>query len=419
MELKVDRLTKQYKNKIAVDRLSFSLKSGVTGLLGENGAGKTTLIRMICGVLAPTSGEITYDDIPVTEEAYRDILGYLPQNFGYYPEFSGYDFLMYFSALKGLNKKSAKIRSEELLDLVGLSGVAKKRISTYSGGMRQRLGIAQALINRPEVLVLDEPTAGLDPKERVRFRNLIKEVGMTSIVLFSTHIVSDVEHIADHVMLMKAEAMVQIASLMGEDVRSSVSQIANAGSLHDSVSIAKSVYSKVQEISNNLVTGMRQVQIVNTRAQKDGISLYDSLAYKLNVQEAETADFVKAVAQYVSSLDKMCEDLELEVMNERARELCFEGKRWYDMLRYNYRHMSGVNYSTLMVDLGDNQAKNYDGFLTLMARKYTNRNGSALVANVKTEPYLYLPVLKSEVEINSLLKQNPAYKDRATAERNY
>ncbi len=219
------------------------------------------------------------------------------------------------------------------------------------------------------------------------------------------------------VMLMKAEAMVQIASLMGEDVRSSVSQIANAGSLHDSVSIAKSVYSKVQEISNNLVTGMRQVQIVNTRAQKDGISLYDSLAYKLNVQEAETSDFVKAVAQYVSSLDKMCEDLELEVMNERARELCFEGKRWYDMLRYNYRHMSGVNYNTLMVDLGDNQAKNYDGFLTLMARKYTNRNGSALVANVKTEPYLYLPVLKSEVEINDLLKQNPAYKDRATAER--
>ena len=219
------------------------------------------------------------------------------------------------------------------------------------------------------------------------------------------------------VMLMKAEAMVQIASLMGEDVRSSVLQIANAGSLHDSVSIAKSVYSKVQEISNNLVTGMRQVQIVNTRAQKDGISLYDSLAYKLNVQEAETSDFVKAVANYVSSLDKMCEDLELEVMNERARELCFEGKRWYDMLRYNYRHMSGVNYNTLMVDLGDNQAKNYDGFLTLMARKYTNRNGSALVANVKTEPYLYLPVLKSEVEINDLLKQNPAYKDRATAER--
>ncbi len=224
---------------------------------------------------------------------------------------------------------------------------------------------------------------------------------------------------ATDVMLMKAEAMIQIANLMHEDVKSVVSQIANAGSLHDSVSIAKSVYSKVQEISNSLVTGMRQVQIVNTRAQKDGISLYDSLAYKLNVQDAETADFARAVANYVSSLDKTCEDLELEVMNERARELCFEGKRWYDMLRYNYRHMNGVNYTTLLVDLGDNQAKNHEGFLSLMARKYTNRNGSAMVANIKTEPYLYLPVLKSEVEVNALLRQNPAYKDRATAERNY
>ena len=163
---------------------------------------------------------------------------------------------------------------------------------------------------------------------------------------------------------------------------------------------------------------MRQVQIVNTRAQKDGISLYDSLTYRLNVQEGETEEFVKAVTSYISSLDKKCEDLELEVMNERARELCFEGKRWYDMLRYNYRHMNGVNYNTLMVDLRDNQAKNYDGFLTLMARKYTNRNGAALVANIRTEPYLYLPILKSEVEVNTLLKQNPAYKDRATAERN-
>lgn len=220
------------------------------------------------------------------------------------------------------------------------------------------------------------------------------------------------------VMLMKAEAMVQIANLMGEEVKSSVSQIANASSLSESVSIAKSAYSKACEISNCLVTGMRQVQIVNTRAQKDGISLYDSLTYRLNVQEGETEEFVKAVTSYISSLDKKCEDLELEVMNERARELCFEGKRWYDMLRYNYRHMNGVNYNTLMVDLRDNQAKNYDGFLTLMARKYTNRNGAALVANIRTEPYLYLPILKSEVEVNTLLKQNPAYKDRATAERN-
>ena len=203
MELTIDRLTKQYKNKIAVDRLSFSLTKGVTGLLGANGAGKTTLIRMLCGILVPTSGEITYNGISVSDERYRNVLGYLPQEFGYYPEFTGKDFLMYFAALKGFTKKAAEVRANELLELVGLSQVQKKKIKTYSGGMKQRLGIAQALINRPEVLILDEPTAGLDPKERVRFRNLIDEIGKESIVLLSTHIVSDIEHIADHFMMMK------------------------------------------------------------------------------------------------------------------------------------------------------------------------------------------------------------------------
>ena len=203
MELTIDRLTKQYKNKIAVDRLSFSLTKGVTGLLGANGAGKTTLIRMLCGILVPTSGEITYNGISVSDEHYRNVLGYLPQEFGYYPEFTGKDFLMYFAALKGFTKKAAEVRVNELLKLVGLSQVQKKKIKTYSGGMKQRLGIAQALINRPEVLILDEPTAGLDPKERVRFRNLIDEIGKESIVLLSTHIVSDIEHIADHIIMMK------------------------------------------------------------------------------------------------------------------------------------------------------------------------------------------------------------------------
>ena len=203
MELTIDRLTKQYKNKIAVDRLSFSLTKGVTGLLGAYGAGKTTLIRMLCGILVPTSGEITYNGISVSDERYRNVLGYLPQEFGYYPEFTGKDFLMYFAALKGFTKKAAEVRANELLELVGLSQVQKKKIKTYSGGMKQRLGIAQALINRPEVLILDEPTAGLDPKERVRFRNLIDEIGKKSIVLLSTHIVSDIEHIADHIIMMK------------------------------------------------------------------------------------------------------------------------------------------------------------------------------------------------------------------------
>ncbi len=204
MELVIDRVTKQYKNKIAVDRISVKLQKGVHGLLGENGAGKTTLMRIICGILKPTSGTISFDGIDVKEESYRSILGYLPQDFGYYPEFTGQDFLLYMSALKGIEKLQAKRRAAELLQLVALQDVAKKKIKTYSGGMKQRLGIAQALLSQPKLLVLDEPTAGLDPKERVRFRNLIEDLGKESIVLLSTHIVSDVEHIADTVMIMKA-----------------------------------------------------------------------------------------------------------------------------------------------------------------------------------------------------------------------
>ena len=203
MELKVDRITKQYGSKIAVDRMNLTLGKGVTGLLGANGAGKTTLMRMMCGILTPTSGEITYDGHLVTSEEYRNVLGYLPQDFGYYPEFTGRDFLMYFCALKGLVKKVAKERTTEILELVGLKEVAKEKVKKYSGGMKQRLGIGQALINRPEILILDEPTAGLDPKERVRFRNLINELGKDSIVLLSTHIVSDIEHIAENIVMMR------------------------------------------------------------------------------------------------------------------------------------------------------------------------------------------------------------------------
>jgi len=177
MELIIDRVSKQYKNNIAVDRISIKLQKGVYGLLGANGAGKTTLMRMICGILKPTSGTISFDGMDVSEENYRSILGYLPQDFGYYPEFTGMDFLLYMAALKGIGKAQAKRKSNELLQLVSLQDVAKKKIKTYSGGMKQRLGIAQALLNQPKVLILDEPTAGLDPKERVRFRNLIEDWG--------------------------------------------------------------------------------------------------------------------------------------------------------------------------------------------------------------------------------------------------
>lgn len=208
MELVIDRVSKQYKNKIAVDRISVKFQKGVYGLLGANGAGKTTLMRMICGILKPTSGTISFDGIDVSEESYRSILGYLPQDFGYYPEFTGQDFLMYMAALKGIAKLQAKRKANELLQVVSLQDVAKKKIKTYSGGMKQRLGIAQALLNQPKLLVLDEPTAGLDPKERVRFRNLIEDLGKSSIVLLSTHIVSDIEHIADDVLMMKDGQMI-------------------------------------------------------------------------------------------------------------------------------------------------------------------------------------------------------------------
>lgn len=213
MELTLDRVTKHYGSKIACDRVSLTLRQGVYGLLGANGAGKTTLMRMMCGVLTPTSGSITFDGSDVICEEYRDALGYLPQEFGYYPEFSALDFMLYVAALKGLPKSRAKEKARELLELVSLEKEAKKKIKTFSGGMKQRLGIAQSMLNNPKILILDEPTAGLDPKERVRFRNLISRLGADRIVLLSTHIVSDVEHIADIVLVMKDGQLVHQGTL--------------------------------------------------------------------------------------------------------------------------------------------------------------------------------------------------------------
>lgn len=205
MELLIDRLTKHYGSKIAVDQVSAALDPGVYGLLGANGAGKTTLMRILCTVLEATAGEVFLDGREVTSmgAAYRDILGYLPQEFGYYPNYTAREFLLYVSALKGIPREAARKRTGELLEEVGLSHVADKKVKTFSGGMKQRVGIAQALLNRPKILILDEPTAGLDPKERVRFRNLLSEYAADNIVILSTHIVSDVEAIADEVLLMK------------------------------------------------------------------------------------------------------------------------------------------------------------------------------------------------------------------------
>ena len=205
MELSLDRLTKQYGRKIAVDCVSTVLKPGVYGLLGANGAGKTTLLRMLCAVLEPTSGEVLCNETEVVSMGadYRNIIGYLPQDFGYYPGYTAMEFLMYIAALKGIPKRMAKRRAAELLEVVGLSQEAGKKIKTFSGGMKQRVGIAQALLNNPKIVILDEPTAGLDPKERVRFRNLLSDYAEDKIVILSTHIVSDIEAIADEVLLIK------------------------------------------------------------------------------------------------------------------------------------------------------------------------------------------------------------------------
>ena len=175
MELSIDRLTKHYGSKIAVDCVSATLKPGVYGLLGANGAGKTTLMRMLCAILESTSGEVFLNgkDIVAMGADYRNVLGYLPQDFGYYPGYTAMEFLLYISALKGIPKNIAKKRAAELLEEVGLGEAANQKVKTFSGGMKQRVGIAQALLNNPEILILDEPTAGLDPKERVRFRNLL------------------------------------------------------------------------------------------------------------------------------------------------------------------------------------------------------------------------------------------------------
>ncbi len=206
MELKIENLVKCYGKKTAVKNLDMVLTEGIYGLLGENGAGKTTLMELLCGIQQPTQGTIRFNgkEIGRMGEDYRKLLGYLPQRFGYYPDFKVEDFMLYMAALKGLSDRKAMEKTEELLEAVGLSEESTHKIKTLSGGMGQRLGIAQAMLNDPGILILDEPTVGLDPGERRRFRHLIRDFSKDRIVLLSTHIVSDIEALAENVIIMRS-----------------------------------------------------------------------------------------------------------------------------------------------------------------------------------------------------------------------
>ena len=214
MELKIEHISKQFKDKTAVDDVSLTLTTGVWGLLGATGAGKTTLMRLIADIMTPSSGSISFDgeDIRKMGADYRNIFGFLPQDFGCSRDFTVKDYLEYVAALKDVSPRETTKKINHLLDILTLSDVKGKKIVKLSGGMKRRVGIAQAMLNDPKILVMDEPTAGLDPGERVRFRNFISEFSHDRIVLISTHIVSDIEYIATRNAIMKAGKIVDVGT---------------------------------------------------------------------------------------------------------------------------------------------------------------------------------------------------------------
>lgn len=212
--LTIKNLTKEYKNKVAVDHLSVTFQPGVTGLLGPNGAGKSSLMRILSTVDKQTSGTVTFDGVDISKHPneLRRVLGYLPQDFGVYPNMNAAEFLEYMAAMKNLSMKSAKKRIKDLLEVLNLSSAGKRQLGGFSGGMKQRVGIAQALLNDPKILIVDEPTVGLDPDERIQFRNLLSSLASDRVIILSTHIVSDIESIAPNLVVMKNGKLVASAT---------------------------------------------------------------------------------------------------------------------------------------------------------------------------------------------------------------
>jgi ABC-2 type transport system ATP-binding protein len=256
MQLTIENLSKNYRGGVqALRNVQITLQPGILGLLGPNGAGKSTLMRILATITKPSSGRVLWNgsDVAQNPDALRNVLGYLPQDFGVYPNLSAVEFLEYLAAVKGIPAAAAKRRIAELLELVNLGDAAKRPLGGYSGGMRQRAGIAQALLNDPQLLIVDEPTAGLDPEERVRFRNLLSELSGERIVILSTHIVSDVEAVATSIAILSHGQLLA----------------------HDSPeALLSSVAGKVREVvvaSGDLPSLRQRHLISNTAHRSDGV----------------------------------------------------------------------------------------------------------------------------------------------------
>lgn len=246
----VKDVSKQYGDFTALENVNLELGNGLYGLLAPNGAGKTTLIKMLATLISPTKGEIFYNgkNINNMDDKYREMLGYLPQQFGYYKNYSPKQYLLYLAALKGIGRKEALSKIDELLEKVALTAVVNKKMKKFSGGMIQRVGIAQALLNDPEILILDEPTAGLDPKERARFRHLLTDLARERLVIVSTHIVSDIESIANEIIMIRNKQLLY---------KDSVSKI--CATLHGYVFETTIDYDKLEDFrKNNLLLSEKQ-----------------------------------------------------------------------------------------------------------------------------------------------------------------
>ena len=274
MELKLTQVTKKFQDTTAVDHVSYTLSNGVYGLLGVNGAGKTTLMRILCTLLKPTEGVVTWNgqNIYSMDEEYRRLLGYLPQDFGYYPDFTVWDYLMYISSIKGIRPMTARQRVDRLIKQVGLDNSRNKKMKKLSGGMKRRAGIAQAMLNDPKILILDEPTSGLDPNERIRFRNLISELAEERIVLLSTHIVSDVEYIANDILLMK-EGQIVLSGTSEELIASMPERVWSCTLTREKVND----YMKKYKVSNvKTVSGGTQLRMISADPPTEGAVLEET-----------------------------------------------------------------------------------------------------------------------------------------------